>query len=161
MGYNGRKIKMKKLAFLAALVVCSAMFLGCKKNGSGMNPTYDEVEKYIFGTWRLSQYVDENGNKKAEPIEVLYIFKKGAGYHDYYYSVFEAGEPGIIDDEFEIEPMGDVDTVEDDVVIYFPNDPSEQYLITQINSSDMRWQEVRNYNPKTKTEEGYIFTRVQ
>ena len=150
---------MKKLAFLAALVVCSAIFFSCKNRGTGANPTYDQVEKYIFGTWRLSQYVDEDGNTEAEPIEVLYKFEKGTGYHDFFYSVTENGETEIFKEEFEIEPMAD--NVKDDVVIYFPNDPSEQYLITQINSSDMRWQEVRNYNPKTKTEEGYIFTRVQ
>ena len=151
--------KMKKLTFLLMVVLCSALFCGCEKNGSGKNPSFSQVEKYLFGTWRAVQTVDENGNKKDDPVEVLYKFEKGSGYHDYMCTVTEAGQIVLNKEKFEIEPMAE--NVEDDVVIYFDYAYSEQYLITQINSSEMRWQSVTHYDPKTKTEEGYIFKRVE
>lgn len=137
----------------------AGLFFASCENSNGINPNYNQVEKLIFGTWRLSQYVDDLGKRETETIEVLYTFEKGEGYHNFFYTVTENGEIAIYKKEFEIEPMSDNEV--DDVVIYFPNDPTEQYLITQISASSMRWQTVSNHNPKTKSEEGYIFTRAQ
>lgn len=157
---------MKKSIYLLAIIaICACVCTGCENsNGKATEKT---VLKYLPGTWKVTQTVDENGTKKDFTEEIVFEFGKQQDPGDFsqnnsssiwgYCSITMNGEKIMDRGTWNIEPVAE----DKGVSFYCQNGYSyidikgeSFFMITSIGSSSMRWE-------TTDDQSGYILTRVE
>lgn len=157
---------MKKILFVIACVCMVLGLVSCKKSKSSEKATEKTVLKYLPGTWKISQVVDEDGIKEDFKGNIVLTFGKQESESDSgsdhtsslwgYFKYKENGQTVIEHGTWNIEPSSE----DKGVFFYCRNGKSMViigadaiYYITRISASSMRWEIGDDVS-------GYILSRV-
>lgn len=170
---------MKKLlfaGFAALLVIAAGLFTGCEKGGLSSNyPQIYTVNTLIPGSWKVSAWINEDGNIEEDNDEYVYniqLESSIAKLEEDDYDNWNGGNLTIYRNgnynygsRFFFEPIfkGDLDGSDSEmtaaVELY---DNNFHYMISQISKSTMKWQEISFNNGKViVSKKGMVFTKIE
>lgn len=170
---------MKKLlfaGFAALLVIAAGLFTGCEKGGLSSNyPQIYTVNTLIPGSWKVSAWINEDGNIEEDNDEYVYniqLESSIAELEEDDYDNWSGGNLTIYRNgnynygsRFFFEPIhkGDLDGSDSEVPAAVElYDNNFHYMISQISKSSMKWQEISFDNGKViVSKKGMVFTKIE
>ena len=170
---------MKKLllaGFVAMLMTAAGLFAGCEKGDlSGNYPQIYTVNPLISGSWKVSAWINEDGNIEEDNDEYVYniqLESSIAELEEDDYDNWRGGNLTIYRNgnydygsRFYFEPIhkGDLDGSDSEMNVAVElYDNNFHYMISQISKSSMKWQEISFNNGKViVSKKGMVFTKIE